>query len=83
MKETENKKPNYCGEEDSPIIGCVNQPETGSKYRIRDLDKYCKKEEAKGRTFADIKASGELEQFRIKWKFNINQTQFFKELKGV
>lgn len=46
MSEKINNKPNYYGEEDSPIIGCVNQPETGSKYRIRDLDKYCKKEEA-------------------------------------
>ena len=65
MNDKEIKKPDYCGDEDSPILGCVNQPEL-SNYCIRDLDKYCKKEEAKGRTFEEIKANGELEQFRVK-----------------
>ena len=27
MNEKANKKPAYCGEEDSPILGCVDQPE--------------------------------------------------------
>ena len=65
MNEKEFKKPDYYGDEDSPILGCINQPEHSS-YCIRDLNEYCKKEEAKGRTFEEIKANGELEQFRIK-----------------
>ena len=65
MKEMENKKPDYYGDEDSPILGCINQPETGSKYRIRDLDRYIKSEAAKGRTVDDL-TKEELEQFRVK-----------------
>lgn len=64
MKENDFKKPDYYGDEDSPIIGMVEQ-DLFPHYRIRDLDRYIKSEAAKGRTVDDL-TKEELEQFRVK-----------------
>ena len=64
MKETENKKPNYCGNEDSPILGCINQPNSFG-YNLKEIGKYLK-EKGYGRDIQEIIDNNELEQFKIK-----------------
>ena len=64
MKETENKKPDYYGDEDSPIIGVCNQ-DSLPHYNVPKLYKYIVEEEAKGRTNDEITLE-EIEQFRVK-----------------
>ncbi len=64
MKDTENKKPDYCGYEDSPIIGCRNQPNSFG-YNLREIEKYLK-EKGNGRDIKELIDNNELEQFKIK-----------------
>lgn len=64
MNDKEIKKPDYCGDEDSPILGCVYQPDSFG-YNIPQILKYLR-EKGNGRDIQEIIDNGELEQFRVK-----------------
>lgn len=63
MNDKEIKKPDYCGDEDSPILGCVYQPDSFG-YNIPQIFKYFR-EKGNGRTLQELFDNGELEQFKI------------------
>lgn len=64
MNDKEFEKPDYCGDEDSPILGCVYQPDSFG-YNIPQIFKYFR-EKGNGRTLQELFDNGELEQFRVK-----------------